>query len=135
MLMLAIRNKAFLKAIKGMSSPDLEIDIAAFEAAHQALIGNLSMIRSGQAGVADVCEMSASIQKASTDFIERRELIIECLDLTRRKQLINAEWKAQVYTSEIAKDMDQAALIIWDSLDEALDSEWLDSVIPTNFSD
>jgi hypothetical protein len=74
--------------------------------------------------------MVSSVKQASKDFVVGREAIISRLDGERSQQLLNAEWRAQVFTSEIAKDMDQASKVIWESLGEALDSEWLDSNIP-----
>lgn len=130
MLMLAIRNKAFLKALHCIVTADAEKEVERFHETHQALVANLSMIRSGQAGVADVADMVSSVKQASKDFVVGREAIISRLDGERSQQLLNAEWRAQVFTSEIAKDMDQASKVIWESLGEALDSEWLDSNIP-----
>jgi hypothetical protein len=135
MLMLAIRNKAFLKALGAISNRDIQEDVSVFRDAHQALVGNLSMIRSGQAGVADVADLVASVKQASQDFVVRRESIYAALDTHQRQSLLDAEWAAQVFTDEIARDMDHAAQVIFDSLDEALDSDWLDSNCPTMFGD
>jgi hypothetical protein len=135
MLMLAIRNKAFLKALHGVVAGGAEEEIQRFHEHNQALVANLSMIRSGQAGVADVAEMVSSVKQASKDFVTGREAILSQLDEERTQVLLNAEWTAKVFTSEIAKDMDQASKLIWESLDEALDSEWLDSNIPWSTTD
>ena len=129
MLMLAIRNKAFLKGLQTISTQGIEREITRFTEAHEALVGNLSMIRSGQAGVADVAEMVSSVRSASKEFVSQHELIFSKLDQAREELLRHAEWATQVYASEIAADMDRAAQVIWDSIDEALDSDWLDSNI------
>ena len=80
MLMLAIRNKAFLKALGTIPSQGILEDVSVFREAHQALIGNLSMIRSGQAGSADVADLVTSVKQASQDFVVRRESIFDALE-------------------------------------------------------
>jgi len=135
MLMLAIRNRAFLKSVAEISNEGLEKELIAFQEAHQALIANLSMLRSGQVSPNDVPELTPGVQLASDDFTARRMRIHELLDSNRREKLTQAEWNAQVFVNELADEMDQAAQLVWSSIDEALDSDWLDSSLPFSLAE
>jgi hypothetical protein len=139
MLMLAIRNRAFLKAINSISvssfESDLKTELLAFQEAHQALIANLSMLRASQVGVADVSELVPGVQLASNDFTAKRKRIHEQLDDFRREKCMQAELRAQVFSTELADEMDQAAKLIWNSIDEALESDWFGSNLPFAIAD
>ena len=130
MFMIAIRNRAFIKAHECVTETPNAVAMRRFVEEHQALVANLAMIRAEQAGVADVADLVSSLRHSESSLQKRRHRIIEQLPLAEQKRLTSTELTVTVTSSEIAHEMNQASQLIWASLDEALDADWLSSSLP-----
>ena len=130
MFMIAIRNRAFIKAHESVNDSSGAVSIGRFIEEHQALVANLAMIRAEQAGVADVADLVASLRHSENSLQKRRQKIVAKLPQKIQEELINKEMTVTVHSSEIAHEMNQASQLIWASLDEALDADWLNSNLP-----
>lgn len=130
MFMIAIRNRAFIKAHERVTETPNALPMRKFVEEHQALVANLAMIRAEQAGIADVADLVSSLRHSERSLHKRRLRIVEKLSQSMKEDLSHCEAEMTVTSAEIAHEMNQASQLIWASLDEALDADWLSSSLP-----
>jgi len=129
-LLLVIRNQMFIKAFDVCCVDRATSGMKQFLAAHDALVGNLALLRDGHIGPLEVGEVLDAASVASEDLGTRRAEVLAGLSPRVAERLMDLEWQVAVSTEEIRDEIDRAAGFIADIADAALSGDWLSSSRP-----
>ena len=129
MLMLVIRNQMFLKASEIAEVDEDNEHLKAFRKSHEALVGNLSLLRTEMIGTMEVPEVLEAAREANTDLTELRMAFIESIHRETRERILEEEWKVPVSTEDVRSEIEKTARLIADAADSALESDWFDSML------
>lgn len=134
-LLLVIRNQMFLKAVEIAGVGRNAAGIAKFLDAHEALVANLSLLRSSQVGPYEVPDLLANAREASDHLADMRADVLAGLDAEAAKRVMDAEWKVAISTNDVRDEIDRASALLLEAADVALGSDWLSSSLPTKNED
>lgn len=126
-LLLAVRDQMFIKALEVVGVSPQADGVAAFGDAHEVLLGNLSLLRSGHVGQLEVPEVLDSVRDAGEGLRTIRRQVINGLPELQRLAVMDAEWHVRVSTEEIRDQIDRAENLIDDIADGLLDSDWFNT--------
>jgi len=122
--MVAVRNQMFIKSMEAANVPLGMPCVQPFFEAHEVLLGNLSLLRSGHVGVLEVPDVLESIKDTGDGLRAIRARILASLDEPTRRAVMEHEWHVSVSIKEIRQQIDGAQAMIADIAEGLLASDW-----------
>jgi hypothetical protein len=131
LLMLAVRNQMFIKAMGVEGFVRDAAELRDFVDAHEALLCNLALLRNSHVGLLEISEVVESARAASIDLADRRSRVLVRLPAETARRVTDVEWQVRVSTDEIRADIDRAQSLIDAVADVAMSADWLSSSLPS----